>query len=68
LTFGLAQIQGHALFVACDQWPPNFYAAAPIAHGVANFWDLYLNNLGAHIAHELAAKGASNECSEFEDA
>ena len=68
LAAGLTQVEGDGLLVARDDRPPHRQPATPGTHGVTGAGRLDLDDLGAHVAEELAAERARDQGPELEDA
>src|SRR3546814_5657987 len=68
LTLFGAQVDRDRIFVARDHAPPaGLVALAPVAHLVAGHRRFELDDLGAHIAKQLAAEGSRDQLPHLHD-
>src|SRR5699024_1766958 len=71
LAIGGAQVESHRLLIACKHRPPERGSLdpglPPLAHGVAVFRILDLDDLGAQIAEDLPAERAGDELPHLDD-
>ena len=69
LAFGHAQVEGDGSLVSGNDAPPGGLGALPpMAHRIALAGLFDLDDVGAHVAHELAAERASDERAHLDDA
>lgn len=68
LTLGDAQVRADGTLVATDHFPPDLVlAVAPLAHRIADLWRFDLDDVGPHVAHQLAAEWPGNQLAHLDD-
>src|SRR5262249_15603801 len=72
LAFGVPKVQGDALLVTPDDRPPHRRLAprlrAPVPHRITLAGSFDLDDLGAHVAEQLAAERTRDQRAELEHA